>query len=83
MMQKVNVFNGDITTSPDLLPRKIYRIQDELTIHLMAMKSSIRAMNAGMRSALAYAMSIHKTQGSEFSVVIYPLPIASPDAAVI
>lgn len=72
-----NVFNGDIGYITDLLPAKYSESkQDELTINFDGAELSY-PRNEWYKVTLAYAMSIHKSQGSEFPVVILPLTRAS------
>ena len=68
-----NVFNGDIGYITDLLPAKYTESkQDELTIQFDG-NELVYPRNEWYKIRLAYAMSIHKSQGSEFPVVILPL----------
>ncbi|MFV8209862.1 ATP-dependent RecD-like DNA helicase [Streptococcus pluranimalium] len=68
-----NVFNGDIGYITDLLPAKYTDSkQDEITIQFDG-NEVIYPRNEWAKITLAYAMSIHKSQGSEFQVVILPL----------
>lgn len=72
-----NVFNGDIGYITDLLPAKYTDSkQDELTISFEGAEMTY-PRNEWYKITLAYAMSIHKSQGSEFPVVILPLTNAS------
>lgn len=68
-----NVFNGDIGYITDLLPAKYTDSkQDEITIQFDG-NEVIYPRNEWGKITLAYAMSIHKSQGSEFQVVILPI----------
>ncbi|MEQ9809710.1 SF1B family DNA helicase RecD2 [Streptococcus jiangjianxini] len=68
-----NVFNGDIGYITDLLPAKYTDSkQDEITIQFDATEV-VYPRNEWGKITLAYAMSIHKSQGSEFQVVILPI----------
>ncbi|MCS4488252.1 SF1B family DNA helicase RecD2 [Streptococcus sciuri] len=68
-----NVFNGDIGYITDLIPEKYTESkQDELFIDFDG-QEVIYARKDWTRITLAYAMSIHKSQGSEFPVVILPI----------
>ncbi|MEY8435622.1 ATP-dependent RecD-like DNA helicase [Streptococcus hyointestinalis] len=68
-----NVFNGDIGYITDLIPAKYTESkQDELFINFDG-QEVIYTRKDWMRITLAYAMSIHKSQGSEFPVVILPI----------
>ncbi|MFU2164654.1 ATP-dependent RecD-like DNA helicase [Streptococcus pluranimalium] len=68
-----NVFNGDIGYITDLLPAKYTESkQDEITIEFDG-NEVIYPRNEWGKITLAYAMSIHKSQGSEFQVVILPI----------
>ena len=68
-----NIFNGDIGRITDLIPSKDSESkQDELVIAFEGGEVSY-ARNEWNRLNLAYAMSIHKSQGSEFPVIILPL----------
>ncbi|WP_303973985.1 ATP-dependent RecD-like DNA helicase [Streptococcus merionis] len=72
-----NVFNGDLGYITDLLPAKYTDSkQDELTIQFDGAEISY-PRNEWYKITLAYAMSIHKSQGSEFPVVILPLTNSS------
>ncbi|MFV0556661.1 MAG: ATP-dependent RecD-like DNA helicase [Lactovum sp.] len=68
-----NVFNGDLGKIIELIPAKYSESkQDELCIDFEGQELSYpRSEWANIR--LAYAMSIHKSQGSEFPTVIVPL----------
>ena len=68
-----NVFNGDLGYITDLLPAKYTDSkQDELTINFDG-NEIIYQRSEWYKIRLAYAMSIHKSQGSEFPVVILPI----------
>lgn len=68
-----NVFNGDIGTITDLIPSKYTESkQDEIFIDFDGTEV-IYPRNEWLKLTLAYAMSIHKSQGSEFQVVILPV----------
>ena len=70
---QINVFNGDIGYITDLLPAKYTESkQDEITINFEGTEVSY-PRNEWTKITLAYAMSIHKSQGSEFQVVILPV----------
>lgn len=72
-----NVFNGDLGYITDLLPAKYTDSkQDELTIQFDGGEITY-PRNEWYKISLAYAMSIHKSQGSEFQVVILPLTRSS------
>lgn len=67
---EANVFNGDIGVITDLIPAKYSESkQDEL--HLVFDGGDIIYPKKDWGNiTLAYAMSIHKSQGSEFSLVV-------------
>ena len=70
---ELNVFNGDIGYIVDLTPAKYAESkQDELTINFDGTEVTY-PRNEWHKLTLAYAMSIHKSQGSEFQVVILPV----------
>ncbi|MCU9533044.1 ATP-dependent RecD-like DNA helicase [Streptococcus sp. CSL10205-OR2] len=68
-----NVFNGDIGYITELIAAKYTESkQDEMTINFDGVEVTY-ARNDWHKLTLAYAMSIHKAQGSEFPVVILPI----------
>lgn len=70
---ELNVFNGDIGYITELMPAKYTDSkQDEITIQFEGNDVSY-PRNEWHKITLAYAMSIHKSQGSEFQVVILPI----------
>ena len=70
---ELNVFNGDIGYITDLIPAKYTESkQDELYMSFDG-NEVIYPRNEWHKITLAYAMSIHKSQGSEFQVVILPI----------
>ena len=72
-----NVFNGDLGYISDLLPAKYSDSkQDEITISFEGTEVTY-PRNEWYKMTLAYAMSIHKSQGSEFQVVILPITHSS------
>ena len=72
-----NVFNGDLGYITDLLPAKYTDSkQDELTINFDS-NEIVYQRSEWYKIRLAYAMSIHKSQGSEFPVVILPITSSS------
>lgn len=72
-----NVFNGDLGYITDLLPAKYTESkQDELTINFDGNEISYQR-SEWYKIRLAYAMSIHKSQGSEFPVVILSITRSS------
>lgn len=72
-----NVFNGDMGYITDLAAAKYTDSkQDELTIAFDGNEVTYPRKDWG-KITLAYAMSIHKSQGSEFPVVILPITRSS------
>ena len=72
-----NVFNGDLGYITDLLPAKYADSkQDELTINFDG-NEIVYQRSEWYKIRLAYAMSIHKSQGSEFPVLILPITSSS------
>ncbi|MEX2784221.1 ATP-dependent RecD-like DNA helicase [Streptococcus sp. H49] len=70
---ELNVFNGDIGYIDDMIPAKYTESkQDEITVHFDGTELTY-PRNEWHKLTLAYAMSIHKSQGSEFQVVILPV----------
>lgn len=70
---ELNVFNGDIGYITDLIPAKYSDSkQDELLITFDGTEV-LYPRNEWHKIKLAYAISIHKAQGSEFQVVILPI----------
>lgn len=67
------VYNGDVGYIRDLIPAKDSESkQDEIVIDFGGVDVSY-ARSDWDRITLAYAISIHKSQGSEFPVVIMPI----------
>ena len=74
---EVNVFNGDLGYITDLIPGKYTESkQDEMMIDFDG-NEVVYPRNEWYKIRLAYAMSIHKSQGSEFPVVFLPITSAS------
>lgn len=70
---QANVFNGDLGIITDLIPAKYTDAkQDEIVMDFDGIEI-IYPRNDWLKITLAYAMSIHKSQGSEFQVVILPI----------
>lgn len=70
---QLNVFNGDIGYITDLIPAKYTESkQDEIVMSFEGSEVTY-PRNEWLKITLAYAMSIHKSQGSEFQVVILPI----------
>lgn len=70
---QLNVFNGDIGYITDLIPAKYTDSkQDEIMMDFDGSEVTY-PRNEWLKITLAYAMSIHKSQGSEFQVVILPI----------
>ena len=70
---QINVFNGDIGYITDLIPAKYTESkQDEMILDFDGTEINYPS-NEWLKITLAYAMSIHKSQGSEFKVVILPV----------
>ncbi|MFC3927286.1 SF1B family DNA helicase RecD2 [Streptococcus caprae] len=68
-----NVFNGDIGYITELIPAKYSDSkQDEIVLSFDGTEVNY-PRNDWLKITLAYAMSIHKSQGSEFPVVILPI----------
>ena len=74
---EVNVFNGDLGYITNLIPGKYTESkQDEMMIDFDG-NEVVYPRNEWYKIRLAYAMSIHKSQGSEFPVVFLPITSAS------
>ncbi|TWT11337.1 ATP-dependent RecD-like DNA helicase [Streptococcus sp. sy004] len=70
---EINVFNGDIGYIRDLVPAKYTDSkQDEIILEFDGIETSYPRKD-WHKITLAYAISIHKSQGSEFPVIILPL----------
>lgn len=68
-----NVFNGDIGFISSIIPAKRSDSKmDELVLDFDG-NEVIYARNEWQKITLSYAMSIHKSQGSEFELVILPI----------
>ncbi|MBG9367529.1 ATP-dependent RecD-like DNA helicase [Streptococcus sp. NLN64] len=74
---EANVFNGDLGTITELIPAA-YSDSDQDEIRMDFDGSEVTyPRKEWYKIRLAYAMSIHKSQGSEFPVVILPLTMAN------
>ncbi len=74
---EANVFNGDIGTITELIPAQYSDSeQDEIRMDFDGSEVNY-PRKEWYKIRLAYAMSIHKSQGSEFPVVILPLTQAN------
>ena len=70
---QANVFNGDLGIITELIPAKYTDSkQDEINMDFDGQELSYPRAE-WYKITLAYAMSIHKAQGSEFSTVIVPM----------
>ncbi len=68
-----NVFNGDLGRVIELIPAKHTESkQDEIVMDFDGQEVSY-PRSEWYKITLAYAMSIHKSQGSEFSTVVVPM----------
>ncbi|MCL2858191.1 MAG: ATP-dependent RecD-like DNA helicase [Streptococcaceae bacterium] len=68
-----NVFNGDLGMITELVPAKYSESkQDEIFMDFDGQEISY-PRSEWYKITLAYAMSIHKAQGSEFSTVVLPM----------
>lgn len=70
---QLNVFNGDIGYISDLIPAKYTESKQDEIIMAFDGTEVTYPRNEWLKITLAYAMSIHKSQGSEFQVVILPI----------
>ncbi|WP_205029726.1 SF1B family DNA helicase RecD2 [Streptococcus porcinus] len=70
---QLNVFNGDIGSITDLIPAKYTESKQDEIVMTFDGSQVTYPRNEWLKITLAYAMSIHKSQGSEFQVVILPL----------
>ncbi len=70
---EINVFNGDIGYITDLIPGKYTESKQDEIYMTFDSNEVIYPRNEWLKITLAYAMSIHKSQGSEFQVVILPI----------
>ncbi|WEV45886.1 ATP-dependent RecD-like DNA helicase [Streptococcaceae bacterium ESL0687] len=69
----LNVFNGDLGHIIDLIPAKDSESkQDEILMNFDGSEISY-PRSEWYKITLAYAMSIHKSQGSEFATVLVPM----------
>ncbi|MDE7507435.1 ATP-dependent RecD-like DNA helicase, partial [Streptococcus agalactiae] len=70
---ELNVFNGDIGYITDLIPAKYTESKQDEIYMTFDGQEVIYQRKEWLKITLAYAMSIHKSQGSEFQVVILPI----------
>ncbi|EFR44892.1 SF1B family DNA helicase RecD2 [Streptococcus pseudoporcinus] len=70
---QLNVFNGDIGYITDLIPAKYTESKQDEIVMTFDGSQVTYPRNEWLKITLAYAMSIHKSQGSEFQVVILPI----------
>ncbi len=67
-----NVFNGDIGTIIEIIPKHKGQTSDKIVVDFD--DQIIEYENSDFNSlTLAYCMSIHKAQGSEFKIVMMPI----------
>ncbi|GFH40093.1 SF1B family DNA helicase RecD2 [Lactococcus insecticola] len=69
----LDVFNGDIGVVTDLVPGKYTESKQDEIVMSFDGNEVIYPRGEWYKITLAYAMSIHKAQGSEFPSVIVPL----------
>ena len=69
----LDVFNGDIGVITDLVPAKYTESKQDEIIMSFDGNEVIYPRAEWYKITLAYAMSIHKSQGSEFPTVIVPM----------